>query len=135
VRTQEVSVEGRTESFTADTIAVTPDGVEPAGSAAVSLQVVIDEELVTRKLPGLVVHATGEGVDAAKWKIVPAQVEISLTGPVLAIEKAKAALAPVVRLSAGDTKAREMAVSVDGLPPGVGVKISPERVKVAPVRP
>jgi YbbR domain-containing protein len=134
VRTQDVSVEGRTESFTTDTTAFTPEGVEPVGSETISVQVVIDEELVTRKLPGLVVHASGDGVDPAKWAITPAQVEVSLTGPVLAIEKAKAALAPVVRLSASDTKAREMAVSIDGLPPGVGVKISPERVKVTPIR-
>ena len=135
VRTREVSVEGRTETFTADTEALTPDGVEPAGSAQIAVQVVIDEELVTRKLPGLVVHVGGDGVDPAKWSISPAQVEVSLTGTVLAIEKAKAALAPVVRLSANDTKAREVAVTIEGLPPGIGVKISPERVKVSPVRP
>jgi YbbR domain-containing protein len=135
VRTREVSVEGRTETFTADTEAVTPDGVEPAGSAAVSLQVLIDEELVTRKLPGIVVHVAGEGVDPARWSVAPAQVEVSLTGTVLAIEKAKAALAPQVKLSANDTKAREVAVSIEGLPPGIGVKISPERVKVAPIAP
>lgn len=135
VRTRDVSVEGRVESFTAATEAITPDGVEPAGSATISLEVVIDEELVTRKLPGLVVRVTGDGVDPARWSVTPAQVEISLTGTVLAIEKAKAALAPVVRLSANDTKAREVAVSIEGLPPGIGVKISPERVKVAPVRP
>jgi YbbR domain-containing protein len=133
VRTREVSVEGRTESFTADTEAVTPDGVEPAGSAAVSLQVVIDEQLVTRTLPGIVVRVAGEGVDPARWSVSPAQVEVSLTGTVLAIEKAKAALAPQVKLSASDTKPREVAVSIEGLPPGIGVRISPERVKVAPV--
>lgn len=134
VRTREVSVEGRAESFTADTEAVTPDGVEPTGSAQIALQVKIEEELVTRKLPGLVVSVAGEGVDPARWSIAPAQVEVSLTGTVLAIEKAKAALVPVVRLSANDTRAREVAVSIEGLPPGIGVKISPERVKVSPVR-
>jgi YbbR domain-containing protein len=135
VRTREVSIEGRTESFTADTEVVTPDGVEATGTPTISLQVVIDEELVTRRLPGLVVRVAGDGVDPAKWSIAPAQVEVSLTGTVLAIEKAKDALAPVVRLSANDTKAREVAVSVEGLPPGIGVRISPERVKVSPIRP
>jgi len=135
VRTREVSVEGRTESFTADTDVVPPDGVEAVTTAPIALQVVIDEELVTRKLPGLVVNVAGDGVDPAKWNISPAQVEISLTGTVLAIEKAKTALAPVGRLSAKDTQAREVAVSSEGLPPGIGVKISPERVKVSPIRP
>jgi YbbR domain-containing protein len=133
VRTRDVSVEGRTESFTADTEAITPDGVEPAGSAQISLQVAIEEELVTRKLPGLVVRVAGDGVDPARWSISPAQVEVSLTGTVLSIEKAKAVLAPLVRLSANDTKAREVAVSIEGLPPGIGVKISPERVRVSPI--
>ena len=63
----------------------------------------------------------------------PPQIDVTLTGALLAVEKAKAALAPVVRLSASDTKAREAAVSIEGLPPGVGVRISPERVKVSPV--
>lgn len=135
IKTREVSIEGRTESFTADTEIVAPDGVEATGTGAVSLQVVIDEELVTRKLPGLVVHVIGDGIDPAKWSVAPTQVEVSLTGAVLSIEKAKAALAPVVRLSANDTKAREVAVSIEGLPPGIGVKISPERVRVSPVRP
>jgi YbbR domain-containing protein len=134
VRTRDVSVEGRTESFTADTEAITPDGVEPVGTAQISLSIAVEEELVSRKLPGLVVHAGGEGVDPARWAITPAQVEVTLTGTVLAIEKAKAALSPVVKLSAGDTRARELAVTIDGLPPGIGVRISPERVKVAPVR-
>jgi YbbR domain-containing protein len=133
VRTRDVSVEGRTESFTADTEAITPDGVEPTGSAQISLQVSIDEELVTRKLPGIVVRVAGDGVDPSRWSVVPGQVEVSLTGTVLSIEKAKAALAPMVRLSANDTKAREVAVTIEGLPPGIGVKISPERVKVTPI--
>jgi YbbR domain-containing protein len=135
VRTREISVEGRVESFTTDSEVVTPDGVEAPGDAQVAVQVRIEEELVTRKLPGLVVQVAGEGVDPARWTTTPAQVEVSLTGTVLAIEKAKAGLAPVVRLSVNDTKAREVPVSIEGLPPGIGVRISPERVQVLPVRP
>jgi YbbR domain-containing protein len=133
LRTREVSVEGRAESFVADTELVTPDGVEPVGGAQVSVQVAIDEELVTRKLPGLVVGVAGDA-DPAKWQVSPAQVEVTLTGSLLAVEKAKAALVPVVKLSAGDTKARELPVSIEGLPPGIGVRISPERVKISPVK-
>lgn len=135
VRTREVSVEGRAETFTTETEVVAPDDVEPAGNASIVLQVQIDEELVTRKLPGLVVHVVGEGVDPARWQVTPSQVEVTLTGALLAVEKAKAALTPVVRLSASDTRSREVAVSVEGLPPGVGVRISPERVKISPIKP
>jgi len=134
VRTAEVSVEGRAEAFTADTKVFMPEGVEPVGPSDVVLQVGIEEELVTRKLPAQPVRVVGDGIDPARWQVTPAQVDITLTGTVLSIEKAKAALSPVVRLGTGDTKAREVAVSLDGLPPGIGVKISPERVKLAPLR-
>jgi YbbR domain-containing protein len=135
VRTQEVSVDGRTEAFATDTKVMTPDDVEPADSGQVTVQIQIEEELVTRKLPGLAVRVGGDGVDPARWQVSPAQVDITLTGTLLAVEKAKAALAPVVRPSANDTRPREVAVSIEGLPPGIGVKISPERVKISPVKP
>jgi YbbR domain-containing protein len=134
VRTREVSIDGRAENFTAETEAVTPDGVEPAGSAQVVLQIAVDEELVTRKLPGLVVGIAGEGFDRSRWVASPAQVEVTLTGTLLAVEKAKVALAPIVKLNANDLRAREVAVTIEGLPPGVGVKVSPERVKVGPIK-
>jgi YbbR domain-containing protein len=134
VRTQDVSVDNRAEAFATESKILTPDDVEPAGSGDVVVQVSIEEELVTRKLPGQIVRVTGEGIDPARWQVSPSQVDITLTGTLLAVEKAKAALAPVVRPSAGDTRPREVAVSVEGLPPGVGVKISPERVKINPVK-
>jgi YbbR domain-containing protein len=134
VRTSDVSVDGRAETFATDAKILTPDDVEPAGSADVMLQIQIDEELVTRRLPGLAVRVVGEGVDPNRWQVSPAQVEITLTGTLLAVEKAKAALTPVVKPSATDTRPREVAVSLDGLPPGIGVKISPERVKISPIK-
>lgn len=134
VRTNEVSVDGRAEAFTAETKIVTPDGVEAVASAEVLLQVAIDEELVVRKSPGLLVHVAGEGIDPTRWSVTPAQVEVTLTGALLAVEKAKAALAPVVKLSANDTRSREIAVTLEGLPPGIGVRISPERVQISPIK-
>lgn len=128
VHTHEVSVEGRTESFTTETEVVPPDGVETAGSPQVVVQVSVEEALVTRKLPGLTVVApTG-------WAVTPGTVDITLTGTLLAVEKARAALQPVVKVSGNDTKARDADVAVEGLPPGIGVKISPERVRVTPTK-
>lgn len=135
VRTTDVSVDGRAEAFTTVAKALTPDDVEPAGTGEVQIQIQIDEELVTRRLPGQVVRVAGEGVDPARWQVSPAQVEVTLTGTLLAVEKARAALAPVVKPSAADTRPREVAVSIEGLPPGIGVRISPERVKISPVKP
>jgi YbbR domain-containing protein len=135
IHTREVSLEGRAESFVAETEMSPPDGVDVEGSPQVVLHVTVDEELVTRKLPGLVVGVRGEGIDPAKWTVTPAQVEVTLTGALLAVEKAKAAMAPVVKLTTGEGKPHEVDVVIDGLPPGIGVKISPERVKVSPAKP
>jgi YbbR domain-containing protein len=132
VRTREVSLEGRTDQFIAETEVVPPEGVEVVGNAQVSVQIRIDEELVTRKIPTLSVAVKGD--DAARWRLMPPQVDVTLTGALLAVEKARGSLVPVVRL-APDGKAREAEVTIEGLPPGIGVKISPERVKLAPLTP
>jgi YbbR domain-containing protein len=133
IRTREISLEGRNDSFVTETQVVSPDGVDVAGNAEVSVQVRVDEELVTRKMPGVAVELRSDG-DASRWKATPAQVDIVLTGTLLAVEKARTSMVPVVKINA-DPKSREVEVMIDGLPPGVGVKISPERVKVAPVKP
>jgi len=135
VQTHEISVEGRAESFLAEAALSLPDGVETEGPSQVVVQVAVDEELVTRKTPGLAVTVHGDGVDPARWTVTPAQVEVTLTGTLLAVEKAKAALQPVVKVSGNDTRNRDADVVVEGLPPGIGVKISPERVRIAPVKP
>ena len=130
VKTHEIPVEGRADTFSTEAALALPDGVETDGPSQVVVQVVVDEELVTRKIPGLTVAVRGDGVDATHWTVTPAQVEVTLTGTLLAVEKAKAALQPVVKVSGNDTKPRDLDVSVEGLPPGIGVRISPERVHV-----
>jgi len=130
IRTREVSLEGRTDSFTAETEIVTPEGVEVAGNPQVALQIHVDEELVTRKVPGQTVVVRSDG-DTSRWKVTPPQVDVTLTGALLAVEKARSSLLPVVKLPS-DPKLREVEVTIDGLPPGIGVKISPEHVKLAP---
>lgn len=135
VRTREVSLEGRTESFSAPTTLIPPDGIELVGSDQVRVQVSIGEDLVTRRLQGLTVQVVGDNVDPARWKVTPAQIEVTLTGELLAVEKAKDMMAPIVRLTPTDRGAREATIELDGVPPGVGVRLSPERVKVTPVTP
>ena len=130
VRTPEISLEGRTDSFTIETEVAPPEGVV-AANKAVTVQVRIEEELVTRKLPGQTVVLRGEG-DPARWKVTPAQVDVTLTGALLAVEKARGSLVPVVKLTT-DLKPREVEITIDGLPPGIGVKISPEHAKLTPV--
>lgn len=134
VRTREVSVEGRSDPFTETTQLLAPEGIEIVGTESVAMEVKLGKELVTRAIPDLRVGVLGDGVDPAKWRVEPAQVEVSLTGALLAVEQAKQAMRPVVRLTPADKAAREVPVVLEGVPPGIGVRISPERVRVAPVK-
>ena len=135
IATEGVALAGHTESFKAEVGLAPRDGVAVDADQHVQVLVRIDEELVTRKVPDIAVVVRGEGVDPARWAVHPPQVEITLTGALLAVEKARASLAPIVTLSATDARAREAEVTLEGLPPGVGVRRSPERVKVVPVAP
>ena len=133
VRTAEVSVDHRTEGITQETTALPPDGVEVVGSAQVVAHVAINEELVSRKLPGIPVEIRADhGADAARWHLDPAQVDVTLTGALLTVERAKLAL--YVKVSGDETKPRDADVAVEGVPAGIGVKVSPQRVHLASVR-
>jgi YbbR domain-containing protein len=135
IRTHELSVQGQTEPFEAPIDLAPPSGVETDPGQHVTVSVRIDEELVTRRLPGLPIAIRGDGVDPARWTLEPAQVEVTLTGALLAIENVKDKLVPFVKLAPADKGAREVEVTLDGIPPGVGKRISPERVKVIPAKP
>jgi YbbR domain-containing protein len=131
VRTRDVSVEHRVGSFVEETDAVPPDGMEIVGSPRVTVHVVIDEALVTWRNPDAEVAIRGDA-EHAKWTIEPSHVEVALTGPLLLIEKARASLVPIVHISPNESRGREAEVSLEGVPAGIGARISPERVKVAP---
>lgn len=135
IRTHEVSVQSRSESFDGQIDLAPPSGVETEPGQRVTVYVRIEEELVTRRLPGLPIAIQGDGVDPARWRPDPAQVEITLTGALLAIDDVKGRLAPYVKLTPADARAREVEVTVEGIPPGVGKRLSPERVKLVPVKP
>jgi YbbR domain-containing protein len=135
VRTHEVSVEGRTESFDSEIDLDPPAGVETDSGQHVAVYVRIEEELVTKRLSGLPVAIRGDSPEAAaKWAVEPPQVEVTLTGALLAIDRAKDKLAPYVKLTPAELRTGEAEVTIEGIPPGVGKRISPERVKVVPVK-
>ncbi len=134
IKTSELSLDNRRDSFTASPELETPDGVELLGNVQESVKVQIDEELVTRKLPGLTVAVRGDGIDPSKWTVA-GHVDVTLTGALLAVERARDAMTPIVKLVAADLtsgRPHDVDVAIEGLPPGVGVRISPERVKVSP---
>jgi YbbR domain-containing protein len=133
LKTAEVSLDGRTDSFEQLAELVVPDGASLDPTQRISVQVRIVEELVTKSVPNQTIAIRGDA-DPTKWVMSPAVVDITLTGAVLAVDKAREVLQPVVKLTVGDTRAREADIVVDGLPPGVGVRINPERVRVTPVK-
>ena len=133
VRTREISLEGHTDSFVAETEVVPPDGAEVVGNPRISVQIRLDEELVTRKLPGMTVAIRGDG-DPARWTVTPEQVDVTLTGALLAVEKARTTLIPVVK-QPPDAKPREVEITVEGVPAGIGVKVSPEHARLMPAKP
>ncbi len=135
IRTSEVNLDGKSESFEQLAELAPPDGVAFDPTQRIAVNVRIEEELVTRRVPDLVVIPRGDGVDATKWTITPRHVEVTLTGTRLAVEKGKDAMRPIVKLAAGDTRTREVEVTIDGLPPGVGIRVYPDRVKVTPAKP
>lgn len=134
VKTREIPLDDRTEPFVAQIALEPPEGIQIIGTDVVQVEVKVDQELVVKKLPDVPVHLAGDGVDTAKWTITPAQVEVMLTGPLLAIEKAKDTIALSIKVTGADKAARDAVIVVDGVPSGIGVRVLPDRVKLAPVR-
>lgn len=134
VRTREISLDNRTESFVAQIALEPPEGLQVVGSDTVSVEVKLDQELVAKKLADIPVHLAGDGIDSAKWTVAPMQVEVMLTGPLLAVEKAKETLALSIKVSPSDKGTRDADIIIDGVPSGIGVRVSPERVRLTPLR-
>lgn len=138
VRTRDIDLDDQHDSFDTEIEAAVPDGVELVGAKPMTVHISVDEELVTRKVLGQAVELRGDGIDTTKWTMTPVQVEVTLTGTLLAVERAKDQMKPVVKLTAADAKdpkTHDADIVLVGLPPGVGAKISPERVKVTPPAP
>src|SRR5207302_8614847 len=111
-----------------------PEGITVDNPRVVA-QVEIEEvPVLGSKLRGVAVAVRGDGVDRAKWTVAPGQVDVTLTGALLSVERAEAQLAAVVRVKSNETKEREAEVVIEGLPPGIGVVVAPARVKLVPVK-
>lgn len=129
VRGRDVRVDGHSDTFEMETELLAPEGVELISGGRAQVRVEIKEELVSRKLGPLPVEISGEGVDLTRFSSRPAQVEVELTGALLAVEHAIAAgVHPQIRItqnSAGD----QTVVMEDPLP-GVGLTIKPSKVRL-----
>ena len=130
IKTADVSVEGLTATSEVLVGLAPPDGVTVDPTQRFAVTVRIEEELVTRKLPAIAV-VPSDNSGRGRWTITPSEVEVTLTGSLLAVDAVKerlamGTLAPIVKVPAsGKTE-----VKINGLPAGVGVKLSPEIVDV-----
>jgi hypothetical protein len=107
--------------------------VELTVSARAVVRIEIKEELVSRRIGPLPVQVRAEaGGDLSRVFVKPAQVDITLTGALLAVEHAIAAgIVPQVKVSAGELMGRsEVTVAVSTAVPGVGITITPPRVRL-----
>lgn len=124
----EVRVDGRSDSFEVETEIAPPDGVNLDGGRRVVVRVEIKEELVDRTIPQLPVLLLGDGVDLTRYSARPAQVQVVLTGALLAVERAiDAGVVVQAKVVPGQAEA---VVTAETAVPGVGVKIDPPRVRV-----
>lgn len=140
LRTAEIRVDGRSTNLDAVVALNPPDGVEVFPPGPVSVELHLEELLVTRRLPGIAVTLTGDSVSPTALQAEPAEVEVVLTGSMRAVEAAAGlvgkTLLPTVRVAASDLGRRHSApvtpVMADGLPAGLGIEIVPSRVQVGP---
>jgi YbbR domain-containing protein len=141
VRTREVDLSGKTESFT-QTVALVPSDefVEIVEPKLVEVEVKIVEELASKKL-GPVRVGVRHGPEvraaaAAKYSANPAEVTVVARGSKLALDALDpAALQAWVELFADDVvshRTRKARVIVPRPAPGIALEISPEEVTIAP---
>ncbi len=129
LRTEEIRIDGRSEPFTVEVALIPPDGVE-VNPATVAVPVAIDEILVSRRVTAVAVAVSG--VDPAKIKLDPPQVDVVLTGGQRGVERAIAAKVHArAAVSATDLSRHAVPVVIEDLPPGVGVQVIPPQVMVA----
>lgn len=138
IRTREIRVDGRSEDFTARALPLAPEGIELDPPGPVEVEVDVEEELVTRRLGSVPVElrAGSLGLDPTRWAAAPAEVDVVLTGPLVAVEgwmdkgiRAVVLIPP----EAGGPRAGsvELPVVIESPPPGVGVRVTPEKVVVS----
>lgn len=129
VRTQEVRVDGRSDTFTTTVPLVPPEGVELTDrdtDAVVTVEVKpelvkqpLRIPLTVRMLPG----ATGA------WVADPPDIDVVLTGELLEVERwIQNGVIASVTVPAGATGVLHPAVQIEGGPPQIGRSITPDTV-------
>ena len=131
IRTRELRLDHHNASFVSELPLLAPEGVELQGATSVLARVRIEEQLVTQRMAGVTIEVRGEGVDLTHVKLSLAKIDITLTGPLLDIEQTRSALNAHVKVNVTDIgKTRAGAIELEGVTPGVGVRLSSGAVKI-----
>jgi YbbR domain-containing protein len=130
IATREISLADRHEPFSLDLELLPPEGVEIEGSSRVNVRVRIEAQLSTQKIATVTVAVVAEGVDAGKVKLSQSMVDITLTGPLLDVERSRELLrAKIVITSADIGKSRDAVIEIDNVPDGVGIRVAPATIR------
>jgi len=129
-----VSLNGRTTSFTQDVSLTSPEKFVDIEQPKVTVRVEVAEEQVTRvvnKVPITIRGANMTDAQLAKFKTDPETVDVTLHGPLLAVQGATAGtLVAYIRVFPDDVygnKPRRPEVVVE-VPKGIGSRVEPRQV-------
>ncbi|MBP8809918.1 MAG: hypothetical protein KBG48_31960 [Kofleriaceae bacterium] len=132
VRTQDVAVDGQTRRFRADAALLAPPPLVELGWKDT---VRVDVPITGQWRGPVRVVAAGDGVEPARVFLSPVTVEVVLTGPREAIDRALAGgVHPIARFAARPRVGAVAEVAVDGVSSGVAVAVHPAEVRVERVR-
>jgi YbbR domain-containing protein len=131
IRTRELRLDGHNATFASNVELLAPEGVELQGGSTVVAHVRVEEQLATQRLAAVPIAVVADGVEVTRVKTAVTKVDITLTGPVLDIERSRTSVKARVKVGAADIgKTRDATIELEGVPAGVGVRLSPETVKV-----
>lgn len=144
VETEDVSLVGRSGSFTADVGVVPPRPfVKVVGEPTVRVDVQLVEELTTRELGSIPVAVRAgsgvAGVDVKRFATEPLAVDVVLRGAKLAVEQVVPneveAYVEVYADDAVTQRTRRAAVVIEGVPQGVAIELNPRDVQLSRATP
>jgi YbbR domain-containing protein len=131
IRTRELRLDGHNATFASNVELLAPEGVELQGGSTVVAHVRVEEQLATQRLAAVPITVVADGVEPSRVKTAVSKVDVTLTGPVLDIERSRTSVKARIKIGAADIgKTRDVAIELEGVPAGVGVRLSPESVKV-----
>lgn len=136
-----VSLNGRRESFTQEVSLITTERFVDIEQPTVTVRVEIAEELVTRTFKDVAISVRGANMTDAqlsRFTTDPKTVDVTLTGPLLAVDKVTAqSLVAYIRVFPDDiygNRPRRPEVVIEA-PKGIGTRVDPRQVVLTVKKP